>query len=196
MLASLARRFANPPTLHVMPSLPEYDPVGVDTQSPLFNALRQHFSTTPSATVVAEEYLRSVLTTSTRLRERTASLRQFVQAFPVSRLRALDLDAMAQWRRVVRDHVLEVGATAATLRQHLSMLEGADTSPPSPAIDTLSAVEPALIDFLHLSDVASESLDHATSGRRSADTLTPLVTTLQRLVRDAERFSGPWDFSR
>ena len=164
--------------------------------SQLFERLQQHFGASPEPTVVAEEYARSILTTGAALRDRAGSLRSFVDAFPAGRLRALDFDAAAQWRRIVRDHVMEIGSAAGAMRRYLSTTPVAESVEPLTAIGTLSEVEPALGEYLALSDRVSAALGRAAAPGRTSDAYDTLVSELDRLAREAERFTGPWDLSR
>jgi hypothetical protein len=156
-----------------------------------------------TAGIVTTETIRWMLNESAQIRARAGTLARFSEEWPSDRLDRLDLDALAEWQTIVRDHAVDVGQRAETLRDRVAAFLPPGSAPaPLPAVDALTGPSDAERLIRRLSELASLQQTVLTAALSVGAPPPPEIRTshldeaLTHLVAIAAVFASPWPLSR
>jgi hypothetical protein len=168
--------------------------------------LASQVSDTVSADIAANETVRWLRAESQRIQTRLEALSRFSSEWPADRLRALDLDSLALWQTVVRDHAVDAGERAESLRQRVETLFGAErqsggltpSEPLGGPTDVQRAINRLVARAARQADLIGSALPERDANPNQAPELdlAELQVALAEIEGIAAVFAGPWPLGR
>lgn len=158
-----------------------------------------------AAAIAARAFGTWALEHARRAHEEVLHLDGLTSRWSVEALAALDVDRVARWQDVVRDHARRLRRESEALRVQLGSLLARAADPPAhdPRDGTIAVhgpeqVRPAVVRLLELAaahhDAVRQLLDPALTTPRVPVDVAALAASLQRAEAQAAWFDEPWAF--
>jgi hypothetical protein len=192
---------------------PQHPDVSDPTRVPAYQAVHEYFAqfdrtaenaVTDAAGPIARRFVVWVLDHARKLQSEFQAARAFMRAWPIERIARLDLDALASWQNIVRDHARTIRQENSALRGQLQAVFPSGSSPPTESVSTTVRT---LSDVVVLTDQMGQVVDTLTnqveqlfgdSGSVDAQPISnaELDRSFARLDQVSAAFEGPWTIER